>query len=58
MIVVITAATTAVAGLGAGRRPAGPPEIATASIETPGDAAAMPCGTSPARGDRVDYREL
>jgi MFS family permease len=50
MIVVITAAITAVAGLGTGRRPAGPPEIATANIETPADAAALPCGTSPTRG--------
>ena len=49
MIVVITAAITAVAGLGTGRRPAGIPEVAAVSIETADDAAAIACGTSRAR---------
>jgi EmrB/QacA subfamily drug resistance transporter len=48
MIVVITAAITASAGLAAGRRPAGVPEAA-ANAETAGDAAAA-CATSPGRG--------
>jgi hypothetical protein len=49
MIVVITAAITAVAGLGTARRPAGIPAAAAANIETADDAAAIACGTSRAR---------
>ncbi len=49
MIVVITAAITAVAGLGAARRPAAIPAAAVRA-ETADDAAAVACGTSRARG--------
>ena len=49
MIVVITAAITAVAGLGTARRPAGIPAAAAVSIETADDAAAIACGTSRVR---------
>jgi MFS family permease len=52
IVVVITAAITAVAGLTTGRRIA-VREVA-AEAETAGDAAAIACGTSPAGGDRVD----
>jgi hypothetical protein len=48
VIVVFTAAITAVAGLGTARRPAGIPAAAV-SIETADDAAAIACGTSRAR---------
>jgi hypothetical protein len=49
VVVVITAAVTAVAGLATGRRPAGVPEVAVdAGIAD--DAAAMACGTSGTRG--------
>jgi EmrB/QacA subfamily drug resistance transporter len=49
MIVVITAAITAAAGLGTARRPAGIPAATAVSIETADDAAAIACGTSRAR---------
>jgi EmrB/QacA subfamily drug resistance transporter len=53
LIVVITAAITAFAGLAIGRRPAGVPEMA-AEAEIAEDAAATACGTSQTRGSRVD----
>jgi MFS family permease len=49
LIVVITAAITAVAGLGTGRRPAGFPEVAV-DAEIADDVAAISCGTSRTRG--------
>jgi EmrB/QacA subfamily drug resistance transporter len=49
IVVVITAAITAVAGLGAGRRPAGVPEVA-ATAEIADDVAAVACGTARTRG--------
>jgi EmrB/QacA subfamily drug resistance transporter len=49
LIVVITAAITAVAGLGTGRRPAGVPEVAVAA-GIADDVAAISCGTSRTRG--------
>ena len=49
IVVVITAAITAVAGLATGRRLTTVPEVA-ANAETAGDAAAIACGTSPTRG--------
>jgi hypothetical protein len=52
IIVVITAAITAVAGLTTGRRIA-VREVA-AKAETAENTAAIACGTSPTGGDRVD----
>jgi hypothetical protein len=49
LIVVITAAITAFAGLAIGRRPAGVPEVA-ADAEISEDVAAIACGTSRTRG--------
>jgi hypothetical protein len=49
LIVVITAAITAFAGLAIGRRPAGVPEVAV-DPEIAEDVAAIACGTSGTRG--------
>jgi hypothetical protein len=49
LIVVITAAITACAGLAIGRRPAGIPAAVAVSSERADDAAAIACGTSRAR---------
>jgi hypothetical protein len=49
IVVVITAAITAFAGLATGRRPTGIPEVA-ASAEIAGDATAAAGGTSRTRG--------
>jgi hypothetical protein len=53
IVVVITAAITAVAGLAIGRR-IGVPEVA-AKAETAGDAVAMAYGTSPRGGGGVEF---
>jgi hypothetical protein len=49
IVAVITAAITASAGLAAGRRPAGVPEVA-ATAEMADDAAAMACRAARTRG--------
>jgi hypothetical protein len=49
IVVVITAAITAVAGLATGHRSAGAPEMA-ANAEIAGEAATIACGTSRTRG--------
>ena len=53
IVVVITAAITAFAGLATGRRLTDVPEV-TANAETAGEAAAIACGSSRTRGSRVD----
>lgn len=50
IVVMITAAITAVTGLGTAHRPASIPAAAAVSMEIADDGAAIACGTSGTRG--------